>query len=33
MLYFSEVAIEVVPIKPKKVNICPSTDETVNKAR
>ena len=29
----SEVASEIVPIKPKKVNICPSTDETVNKAR
>ena len=29
----SEVASEIVPIKPKKVHICPSTDETVNKAR
>ena len=28
-----EVASEIVPIKPKKVHICPSTDETVNKAR
>ena len=29
----SEVASEIVSIKPKKVHICPSTDETVNKAR
>ena len=29
----SEVASEIVTIKPKKVHICPFTDETVNKAR
>ena len=29
----SEVESEIVPIKPKKVHICPSTDETVNTAR
>ena len=29
----SEVASEIVPIKPNKVYICTSTDETVNKAR
>ena len=29
----SEVASEIVPIKPKTVHICPFTDETVNKAR
>ena len=29
----SKVASEIVPIKPKKVLICSSTDETVNKAR
>ena len=29
----SEVASEIVSIKPKKVHICPSTAETVNKAR
>ena len=28
----AEVTSEIVPIKPKKVHICPSTDETVNKA-
>ena len=29
----SEVASELVPIKPKKVNICPFTDKTVIKTR
>ena len=29
----SEVASEIVPIKPNKVHICLFTDETVNKSR
>ena len=29
----SEASSEIVPIKPKKVHICPSTNKTVNKAR
>ena len=28
-----EVASEIVPIKPKKVHICPSTDETESRKK